>query len=92
VTLHPMLLEILVCPDCKGAVTVDSTNSELVCDDCGLVYPIRDGIPIMLISEARRPDAAGSVGSVDSADDAADTADTASAADNTDAAVEPTDD
>ena len=58
VTLHPMLLELLVCPDCKGTVTLDSTSSELVCDECGLVYPIRDGIPIMLVSEARRPDAA----------------------------------
>jgi uncharacterized protein YbaR (Trm112 family) len=57
VTLHPLLLEILVCPDCKGALTVDATNSELVCDECGLIYPIRDGIPVMLVSAARRSDA-----------------------------------
>jgi uncharacterized protein YbaR (Trm112 family) len=57
VTLSPLLLEVLVCPECKSSVTVDETNSELVCDDCGLIYPIRDGIPIMLVSAARRPDA-----------------------------------
>jgi uncharacterized protein YbaR (Trm112 family) len=56
-TLHPLLLEVLVCPDCKGALTHDATSNELVCDDCGLVYPIRDGIPIMLVSAARRPHA-----------------------------------
>jgi uncharacterized protein len=56
VTLPPLLLEVLVCPECKGDVTVDASGAELVCDDCGLVYPIRDGIPIMLVSAARRPD------------------------------------
>ena len=55
-TLSPLLLEVLVCPECKSTMTVDETNSELVCDDCGLIYPIRDGIPIMLVSAARRPD------------------------------------
>ena len=55
-TLHPLLLEVLVCPECKSTVTVDATSNELVCDDCGLIYPIRDGIPIMLASAARRPD------------------------------------
>jgi uncharacterized protein YbaR (Trm112 family) len=68
VTLSPLLLEVLVCPECKSTVTVDATNSELVCDDCGLIYPIRDGIPIMLVSAARRPD-----GEQPAADDAAET-------------------
>ena len=54
--LDPVLLEILVCPDCKGSLTVDDANGELVCDDCGLIYPVRDDIPIMLVSEARRAD------------------------------------
>jgi uncharacterized protein YbaR (Trm112 family) len=49
-----MLLEILVCPDCKGSLTVDHTNEELICNGCGLIYPVRDNIPVMLIDEARR--------------------------------------
>jgi uncharacterized protein len=85
VTLHPMLLEILVCPDCKGPLTVDSANDALVCDDCGLVYPVRDGIPIMLVSEARRPDAKAA-----GADAAASTDASADDGDASDA--EPTDD
>jgi uncharacterized protein len=74
VTLHPLLLEVLVCPECKSTVTVDATSNELVCDDCGLIYPIRDGIPIMLVSAARRPDddpAAEPVGEAAASDDAA---------------------
>jgi uncharacterized protein YbaR (Trm112 family) len=55
VNLDPMLLEILVCPDCKGSLTLDATNEELICNGCGLIYPVRDNIPVMLIDEARRP-------------------------------------
>jgi uncharacterized protein YbaR (Trm112 family) len=54
VNLDPMLLEILVCPDCKGTLTVDHSNEELICNGCGLIYPVRDNIPVMLIDEARR--------------------------------------
>ncbi|HEX6589041.1 MAG TPA: Trm112 family protein [Longimicrobiales bacterium] len=46
------LLEILVCPKCKGELEHRRDASELVCDACRLRYPIRDGIPIMLIDEA----------------------------------------
>jgi uncharacterized protein YbaR (Trm112 family) len=53
--LDPVLLEILVCPDCKGSLTVDNDHDELICDDCGLSYPVRDDIPVMLVDEARRP-------------------------------------
>ncbi len=53
--LDPILLEILVCPDCKGSLTVDHDHDELVCNGCGLAYPVRDDIPVMLIDEARRP-------------------------------------
>ena len=51
------LLEILVCPKCHSAVRVDEEASELVCTaaDCGLAYPVRDGIPVLLVDEARRP-------------------------------------
>ncbi|MGI8701826.1 MAG: Trm112 family protein [Nocardioidaceae bacterium] len=56
--LDPVLLEILVCPDCKGALTVDQDHDELVCSSCGLIYPVRDDIPILLVDEARRPERA----------------------------------
>ena len=54
--LDPMLLEILVCPACHGELRVDDEAAELVCTRCGLAYPVRDDIPVMLVDEARRPD------------------------------------
>ena len=48
------LLEILVCPDCKA--DVELKEDRLVCVKCGKRYPIRDGIPIMLIDEAEEPE------------------------------------
>lgn len=53
--LDPTLLEILVCPACRANVSVDESASELVCNGCGLAYPVRDDIPVMLVDEARRP-------------------------------------
>jgi uncharacterized protein YbaR (Trm112 family) len=50
------LLEILVCPLTKGPLRYNSERNELVSERAGLAYPIRDGIPIMLIDEARRID------------------------------------
>jgi uncharacterized protein YbaR (Trm112 family) len=47
------LLSILVCPVSKGALEYDSKASELVCRASGLAYPIREGIPVMLETEAR---------------------------------------
>jgi len=47
------LLDILACPKCKGPVTLTETGDGLVCDSCRLRYEIRDGIPIMLIDEAK---------------------------------------
>jgi uncharacterized protein YbaR (Trm112 family) len=47
------LLEILICPVSKGALTYDRFRQELVSRAAGLAYPIRDGIPIMLAGEAR---------------------------------------
>jgi uncharacterized protein len=49
----PKLLEILVCPVTKTRLTYDADKQELVSKVAGLAYPIRDGIPIMLASEAR---------------------------------------
>ena len=50
------LLEILVCPLCKGPLQFDKAAQELICCADHLAYPIRDGIPVMLESDARRLD------------------------------------
>lgn len=47
------ILDILVCPVCKGQLVLERERSELVCSPCRLAYPIRDGIPVMLPEEAR---------------------------------------
>ena len=51
--VDPKLLEILVCPLTKGPLRYDAGGQELISEQAGLVYPIRDGIPIMLVDEAR---------------------------------------
>ena len=51
--IDPKLLEILVCPLTKGPLRYDREARELISDQAGLAYPIRDGIPIMLADEAR---------------------------------------
>lgn len=48
------LLSILVCPVTKAPLEYDKANDELVCKASGLAYPIRDGIPVMLETEARQ--------------------------------------
>jgi uncharacterized protein len=49
------LLEILACPNCRGALVVQ--DDELVCvGECGYAYPVRDGIPVLLVDEGRKPD------------------------------------
>lgn len=55
--LEPWLLEILVCPACRATLRVDEAASTLGCTGCGLVYPVRDGIPVLLVDEAMRPSA-----------------------------------
>lgn len=51
-SVDPRLLEILVCPRCKGELEYREQESSLVCHACSLRYPIRDDIPVMLIDEA----------------------------------------
>jgi uncharacterized protein YbaR (Trm112 family) len=51
--VDPRLLELLVCPLTKGPLRYDRARGELVSEQAGLAYPIRDGIPVMLIDEAR---------------------------------------
>jgi uncharacterized protein YbaR (Trm112 family) len=54
--MDPRLLDILVCPVTKAPLEYDRLRQELICRPSGLAYPIRDGIPVMLESEARRLD------------------------------------
>jgi uncharacterized protein len=51
------LMEILACPNCHASLRADEEASELVCtsEACGLAYPVRDDIPVLLVDEARRP-------------------------------------
>ncbi|MEV8311636.1 Trm112 family protein [Streptomyces flavidovirens] len=57
--LEAGLLEILACPACRAPLSDASTaeTPELICTskDCGLAYPVRDGIPVLLVDEARHP-------------------------------------
>ncbi|MDQ0457356.1 uncharacterized protein YbaR (Trm112 family) [Rhizobium paknamense] len=52
--VDPKMLELLVCPLTSGRLTLDRERNELVSEKAKLAYPIRDGIPIMLVSEARK--------------------------------------
>lgn len=52
-TLDKKLLDILVCPVCKGQLHWDKSRQELVCKADRVAYPVRDGIPVMLREEAR---------------------------------------
>ena len=54
------LLAILACPSCRAPLRADrhdeSAGDELVCTGCGLAYPVRDDIPVLLVEHARRPE------------------------------------
>jgi uncharacterized protein len=51
--LSTELLAVIACPDCHGKL--EPQADELVCTQCGLAYPVRDDIPILLVDEARKP-------------------------------------
>jgi uncharacterized protein YbaR (Trm112 family) len=57
VEIDPTLLEILACPQCHSNLIVDYDAAEMICSSfsCALAYPVREGIPIMLVDEARHP-------------------------------------
>jgi uncharacterized protein YbaR (Trm112 family) len=59
VNIDDWLLEILACPACHAPLRPDAEASELVCtsESCGLAYPVRDDIPVLLVEEAHRPEA-----------------------------------
>ncbi|MHB8122731.1 MAG: Trm112 family protein [Desulfuromonadaceae bacterium] len=48
----PELISIIACPECKGVLTALEEPPSLLCRHCGLKFPVRDGVPIMLINEA----------------------------------------
>lgn len=50
-------MSVVACPKCRNALAIDYDAHELVCvnAECGLAYPVRDGIPILLIDQARQP-------------------------------------
>lgn len=50
------LLEILICPECRGEVSYREDEDLIVCTGCGLRYPVRDDIPVMLVDQATRSD------------------------------------
>ena len=54
--IDPRLLEILVCPLCKGPLVYRKAQAELVCKADRLAYPVKDGIPVMLEDDARKLD------------------------------------
>ena len=53
-TIDPRLLEILVCPLCKGPLVYRKEAAELVCKPDRLAFPVKDGIPVMLEEDARK--------------------------------------
>ena len=63
-TLDKQLLEIVRCPACR-AVFAEPTDDELTCTGCGNIYPIRNGVPLLLVDEARRPSEGPSDGPAD---------------------------
>lgn len=52
-TISKELLEILACPKCKGEIRLREDGRAIICEHCRLAYPVRDGIPVMLIDEAQ---------------------------------------
>ncbi len=50
------LIELLVCPDCHGEIEYKDRRNLIICTACGLQYPVRDNIPVMLVEEATRPE------------------------------------
>ncbi|MBW3602018.1 MAG: Trm112 family protein [Actinobacteria bacterium] len=53
------LIELLVCPACRGAIEYKPRRSLIICTQCDLRYPVRDDIPVMLVEEATRPPTRG---------------------------------
>jgi uncharacterized protein YbaR (Trm112 family) len=52
--LNKQLLEILICPKCRGKVRLDEKANGIICDQCRLIYEIKEDIPVMLVEEAKK--------------------------------------
>ena len=52
--ISPDLVAILVCPQCKGPLLLEHAETSLACHVCRLRYPVREGIPVMLVDEAEK--------------------------------------
>ena len=55
-TISKELFDILACPKCKGEIYLNEAEDGLICDNCKLMYEIKDCIPVMLIDEAKKLD------------------------------------
>jgi uncharacterized protein len=53
-TIKKELLDILACPKCRGTLSLNDRSDGLICKNCRLIYEIKDGIPVMLIDEAKK--------------------------------------
>jgi uncharacterized protein YbaR (Trm112 family) len=53
-SIDKALLDILACPQCKREIHLSETGEGIICDQCRLLYPISDDIPVMLIEEAKK--------------------------------------
>ncbi|GEM_PF-416936 len=58
--VDPDLIALLVCPACHGDIEYKERRAVIVCTACGLRYPVRDNIPVMLVEEAERASSSGS--------------------------------
>lgn len=67
--VDPRLLDLLVCPLTKGPLRYDRRRGELISEEAGLAYPVRDGIPVMLVDEARTLDGSEHIPDAVRADD-----------------------
>lgn len=47
-------IEMVVCPECNSKLSYDKSSKELICDKCKIAFPVKDGIPVMLVEEARQ--------------------------------------
>ncbi len=54
--VDPELIDLLVCPACHDEIEYKDRRNLIICTECGLHYPVRDDIPVMLVDEATRPE------------------------------------
>ena len=52
--VNKKLLELIICPQCRGRIRLEENANGIICDKCRLMYDIKDDIPVMLVEEARK--------------------------------------